>query len=64
MLSPLIPDIRHPKWIIDQNVLECVDSKRAVDVASRLKIKDIDNFIDIYPIFVMKLQRFLLHNDI
>jgi hypothetical protein len=45
MLSPLIPDIRHPKWIIAQNVLECVDSKRAAKVASRLKIKDIDNFI-------------------
>jgi len=45
MLSPLILDVRHPKWIIAQNVLECVDSKRAVKVASRLKIKDIDNFI-------------------
>ncbi len=45
MLSPLIPDIRHPKWIIAQNVLERVDSNRAVKIASRLKIGDIHNFI-------------------
>ena len=45
MLSPLIPDIKHPKWIIAQNVLERVDSKRAVKVAGRLKIRDVDYFI-------------------
>jgi hypothetical protein len=53
MLSPLIPDIRHPKWIIAQNVLECIDSKRAVKVASRLKIKDIDNFIIVMKILLI-----------
>ena len=45
MLSPLIPDIKHQKWIIAKNVLECVDSKHAVKVAGRLKINDINNFI-------------------
>ena len=53
MLSPLIPDIRHPKWIIAQNVLEFVDSKRAVKVASRLRIKDIDNFIIVMKILLI-----------
>jgi hypothetical protein len=55
MLSPLIPDIRHPKWIIAKNVLECVDSKRAVKVAGRLKIKYVDYFIFIeYPATLLR----------
>jgi hypothetical protein len=53
MLSPLIPDIRHPKWIIAQNVLECVDSKRAVKVAGRLKIRDIDYFITFMKVLLV-----------
>lgn len=53
MLSPLIPDTRHPKWIIAQNVLECVDSKRAIKIASRLKIKDIHNFIIAMKILII-----------
>jgi len=53
MLSPLIPDIRHPKWIIAQNVLECVDSKRAFKVAGRLKIKDVDYFIVVMKILLI-----------
>ena len=45
MLSPLIPDIRHPKWIIAVKILEIIGSPRAEKIAGRLKISDIDNFL-------------------
>jgi hypothetical protein len=45
MLSPLIPDIKHPKWIIAFKILEIIGSPRAKKVASKLKIYDIDNFL-------------------
>lgn len=45
MLSPLIPDIKHPKWIIAIKILEIVASPRAKKIAGRLKISDIDNFL-------------------
>ena len=45
MLSPLIPDIKHPKWIIAIKILEIIASKRAKKIAGRLKIYDIDNFL-------------------
>ena len=45
MLSPLIPDIKHPKWIIVIKILEIIASPRAKKIAGRLKISDIDNFL-------------------
>lgn len=45
MLSPLIPDIKHPKWIIAIKILEIIASPRAEKIAARLKISDIDNFL-------------------
>ena len=45
MLSPLIPDINHPKWIIAIKILEIVASPRAQKMAGRLKISDIDDFL-------------------
>lgn len=45
MLSPLIPDIMHPKWIIVSKLLEIIGSPRACKIAGRLKISDVNNFI-------------------
>jgi hypothetical protein len=45
MLSPLIPDIRHPKWAIVAKLLEIIASPRASKIAVRLKIYDINNFL-------------------
>jgi len=45
MLSPLIPDIRHPKWAIVLKILEIVASPRARKIAGRLKIYDKNNFL-------------------
>ena len=45
VLSPLIPDIKHPKWIIAIKILETIASPRAKRIASRLKIYDIDNLL-------------------
>lgn len=44
MLSPLIPDIRHPKWIIVVKILEIIASPRARKIAGGLKISDVNNF--------------------
>jgi hypothetical protein len=45
MLSPLIPDIRHPKWAIVVKLLEIIASPRASKIAGRLKIYDVNNFL-------------------
>ena len=45
MLSPLIPDIRHPKWAIVIKILEIIASPRASKIAGRLKIYDKNNFL-------------------
>jgi len=45
MLSPLIPDNRHPKWAIVLKILEIVASPRAKKIAGRLKIYDKNNFL-------------------
>lgn len=45
MLSPLIPDIRHPKWVIAVKLLEIIASPRARKIAGRLKISDVNNFL-------------------
>lgn len=44
MLSPLIPNDKHPKWIVVLKILEIIGSRRARKIASKLKIYDIDNF--------------------
>jgi hypothetical protein len=45
VLSPLIPDIKHPKWIIAIKILEIIASPRAKKIAGRLKISEVDNFL-------------------
>lgn len=45
MLSPLIPDIKHPKWAIVVKLLEIIASPRANKIAGRLKIYDVNNFL-------------------
>ncbi|MCJ7445327.1 MAG: hypothetical protein MUO26_12530 [Methanotrichaceae archaeon] len=45
MLSPLIPDTKHPKWIIVAKILEIIGSPRARKIAGRLKIYDVNNFL-------------------
>ena len=53
MLSPLIPNDKHPKWIIVLKILETIGSRRARKIASKLKISDIDNFILAIKIIVI-----------
>lgn len=53
MLSPLIPDIRHPKWVIVIKLLEIIASPRANKIAGRLKIYDKDNFLLSIKILVL-----------
>lgn len=53
MLSPLIPDIKHPKWVIALKILEIIGSSRAKKVAGKLKICDIDNFLLAIKILVL-----------
>ena len=45
MLYPLIPDIKHPKWVIVAKILEIIGSPRARKIAGRLKIYDVNNFL-------------------
>ncbi len=45
VLSPLIPDIKHPKWVIAIKILEIIASSRAKKIAGRLKISEVDNFL-------------------
>jgi hypothetical protein len=53
MLSPLIPNNKHPKWIVVLKILEFIGSRRARKIASKLKIYDIDNFILAIKIIVL-----------
>jgi len=53
MLSPLIPNDKHPKWIVILKILEIIGSRRARKIASKLKIRDIDNFILAIEIIVL-----------
>jgi len=53
MLSPLIPNYKHPKWIVVLKILEIIGSKRSRKIASKLKIYDIDNFILAIKIIVL-----------
>ena len=53
MLSPLIPNDKHPKWIVVLKILEIIGSRRARKIASKLKIYDADNFILAIKIIVL-----------
>lgn len=53
MQSPLIPDIKHPKWIVANKILEIIDSNRSRKMASKLKIYDVSYFIVIMKIIVL-----------
>lgn len=53
MLSPLIPNDKHPKWIVVLKILEIIGSRRARKIASKLKVYDIDNFILAIKIVVL-----------
>ena len=53
MLSPLIPDIRHPKWAIVAKLLEIIASPRARKIAGRLKISNVNNFIMAIKVLVL-----------
>ena len=53
MLSPLIPNDKHPKWVVVLKILEIIGSTRARKIAYKLKIYDIDNFILTIKIIVL-----------
>jgi Transposase DDE domain len=53
MNIPLIPDLSNPKWLIIQQILKTIGSKRSQKIASRLKIQDISIFIDCIKILVL-----------
>jgi len=53
MKPPLIPDSENPKWIIAQFILKAIGSGRAKKTASRLKIADVERFIDIMKVIVI-----------
>lgn len=40
MQIPLIPDLSNLKWLIVQQILEIIDSKKSQKIASRLKIQE------------------------
>jgi len=53
MLSPLIPNDKHPKWIVVLKILEIIGSRRARKIASKLKVYDIDDFILAIKIIIL-----------
>ena len=53
MNIPLIPDLTNPKWLIVQEVLKSIGSKHAQKIASRLKIPDVQIFLDCIKILVL-----------
>jgi len=53
MEIPLIPDLNNPKWLIVQEILKTIGSKRSQKIASRLKIQDIGIFIDCIKILIL-----------
>lgn len=50
MKPPLIPDSENPKWVIAKFILEAIGSGRAKKTASRLKIPDVERFIDLIKV--------------
>jgi Transposase DDE domain. len=53
MKSPLIPDSESQKWVIAQFILKAIGSGRAKKTASRLKIPDVERFLDIMKVIVI-----------
>ncbi len=53
MKIPLIPDLSNPKWLIVQQILKIIDSKRSQKIASRLKIQGISIFTDCIKILIL-----------
>ncbi len=53
MEIPLIPDLSNPKWLIVQKVLKSIGSAHAKKVASRLKIQDVEIFLDCIRILIL-----------
>jgi len=53
MEIPLIPDLNNPKWLIVQQILKTIGSKRSQKIASRLKIPDINIFIYCIKILIL-----------
>lgn len=50
---PLIPDLSNPKWLIVREILKSIGSKRAQKIASRLKVPDVQLFIDSMKILIL-----------
>ena len=59
MLSPLIPDTKHPKWIIVAKILEIIGLPRTRKIAGRLKIYDVNNFLLSIKVFFGPVLRSL-----
>ena len=53
MNIPLIPDLNNLKWLIVQEILKSIGSNRARKIASRLKISDVQAFIDCMKILIL-----------
>ena len=53
MNIPLILDLSNPKWLIVQEILKSIGSTRARKIASRLKIPDVQVFIDCMKILIL-----------
>ena len=53
MNIPLIPDLTNLKWLIMQEILNSIDSNRPRKIASRLKIPDVQVFIDCMKILIL-----------
>jgi len=56
----LIPDLTNPKWLIMQEILKSIDSNRARKIASRLKIPDVQVFIDCSASSINILEKYNL----
>lgn len=53
MNIPLIPDLSNPKWLIVHEVLKLIGSAHAKKVASRLKIQDVQTYLDCIKILIL-----------
>jgi hypothetical protein len=53
MNIPLMPDLTNQKWLILQEILKSIDSNRGRKIASRLKIPDLQVFIDCMKILIL-----------
>ena len=51
--SPLIPDIKHQKWIVANKILETIESSQSRKIALKLKIYDISYFMVVMKIIVL-----------